>query len=323
MSNSLLRRGLLPCATLLACVVAAPYVGNAQLNGPEAVARATISGTLTVTGTQTIAQVGECSRVNITIAGSITGDVDDGGGVDQVGFELWDDGTMKDSGELDIPVGTTQPINVTLNFLGQYQTGAPGVGVLVYDLPSHTLLYVVDPFIPTDVAGVCPDCSASPRAGCTSAAKSILMLKNSDTDDGKDKLTWKWLNGTSEVLSGDLGDPTATTTYTLCVYAGSDLAGLSLPAGSTWKAAGTKGFKLKDATGTPDGVQKALLKSGAAGKSKVLVKGKGSNLPDDLSGVLPFPVTVQMVNDANSTCFESVFSSAIKNDGKLFKAQTP
>ena len=267
MSNSLLRRGLLPCATLLACVVAAPYVGNAQLNGPEAVARATISGTLTVTGTQTIAQVGECSRVNITIAGSITGDVDDGGGVDQVGFELWDDGTMKDSGELDIPVGTTQPINVTLNFLGQYQTGAPGVGVLVYDLPSHTLLYVVDPFIPTDVAGVCPDCSASPRAGCTSAAKSILMLKNSDTDDGKDKLIWKWSKG-ADTTPGEFADPRNTAEYALCFYSGPSSALLKQisipPSASKWSAVGTKGFKYNDVGGTADGITKIIVKGGGS-----------------------------------------------------------
>jgi hypothetical protein len=88
---------------------------------------------------------------------------------------------------------------------------------------------------------------------------------------------------------------------------------------------GTAGFKYKDASGTgaPGGAQKALLKSGAAGKSKVLVKGKGTALPDTLVPALPLPVKAQLVNDESSVCYEAVYNApqVLKNDAKQFKAK--
>lgn len=53
------------------------------------------------------------------------------------------------------------------------------------------------------------------------------------------------------------------------------------------------------------------------------MKGKGTNLPDTLAPMLPLPVTTQLVNDTNSTCFEATYNTAIKNDAKHFKATTP
>jgi cysteine-rich repeat protein len=158
---------------------------------------------------------------------------------------------------------------------------------------------------------------------CRSAEKSMLLVKTSTTAS-KDKLTWKWINGAATTLT-DLGVPTGTTNYTLCVYAGTAVATVNLPAGSDWKAAGITGFKFKDPTGIPDGAQKVSLKSGAAGKAKALVKGRGSNLPDTLVPPLTLPVTAQLVNDTNDVCFGSVFntSNVIKNDTRQFKAKTP
>lgn len=116
------------------------------------------------------------------------------------------------------------------------------------------------------------------------------------------------------------GTPMGATGYTLCLYAGSAMATVALPAGSNWQTAGSKGFKFQDNSGVPDGARKALLKSGAAGKARALVNGKGTNLPDTLVPMLPLPVTVQLLNDATSTCFEAV---VLKNDAKQFKAKAP
>jgi len=160
--------------------------------------------------------------------------------------------------------------------------------------------------------------------GCKSAAKSLLLLKNNTSDDSKDKLTWKWLKGADTTL-GELGSPTSTTDYTLCLYAGTSTAAVAIPAGSNWQPMGTAGFKYKDASGTgaPGGAQKALLKSGAAGKSKVLVKGKGTALPDTLVPALPLPVIAKLINDESSVCYEAVYNApqVIKNDAKQFKAK--
>ncbi|HSP99608.1 MAG TPA: hypothetical protein VL049_20485 [Candidatus Dormibacteraeota bacterium] len=120
--------------------------------------------------------------------------------------------------------------------------------------------------------------------------------------------------------------PTGTTAFTLCLYAGTTSAALGsadIPPGMNWTAISDKGHKLTDPSGTPDGIQKAILKGGAAGKAKALVKGKGVNLPDILTGVLPLPVTAQLVNDGTTVCFEGQYDVADvrKNDGEQFKAK--
>jgi cysteine-rich repeat protein len=164
------------------------------------------------------------------------------------------------------------------------------------------------------------NCGVLPT-GCRAAGKSLLLLKQG-SDDSKDKLVWKWLKGAVTSI-GDLGDPTSTTNYALCMYAGTAFASVALPAGSNWQPVGMVGFKLKNTSGAPNGAQKALVKSGAAGKAKATVKGKGVNLPDALAPILPLPVTVQLVNDANSVCFEAEYGTpdVVKNDVKQFKAK--
>lgn len=157
--------------------------------------------------------------------------------------------------------------------------------------------------------------------GCKAAGKSLLLLKN-DATDGKDKLVWKWKNGAATTLA-ELGVPTGTTNYTLCLRSGLASASVALPGGAKWQASGSTGFKYGDSTGAPNGAQKALLKSGAGGKAKAQVKGKGVNLPDTLVPALTLPVTVQLVNDSNNTCFEATYGVALKNDVKQFKGKTP
>jgi hypothetical protein len=122
-------------------------------------------------------------------------------------------------------------------------------------------------------------------------------------------------------MLGDLGTPDSMTEYTLCLYAGSTSASVFVPAGSKWEPAGSTAFKFKDSSGTPAGARKAVRKSGTAGKSKVLLKGKGVNLPDVLTPQgLPLPVTVQLVNSDTNTCFKAVYNSAGPNDANQFKA---
>ena len=174
MSNPLHRVRPLLYGMLLGLLAAAPVPAFAQLNGPAPSGvkgpAAVISGTLTVTGTQTITV--DCPHVSVTITGSITGTVDDGGGFDEVLFELWDDGVLKDSQVVNIPVGITQPVSVTLGFQGLYGTLAAGVGIVVTDLPSGDPLFNEDPFFPTDVQGVCP--APAPAIGSPGSLPFVL-----------------------------------------------------------------------------------------------------------------------------------------------------
>ena len=67
-----------------------------------------------------------------------------------------------------------------------------------------------------------------------------------------------------------------------------------VPPGSTdWQELSTKGYKYS--TGSADGITKVLLKGSDRDRSKVLVKGKGTDLPDLTLPISPL-VTVQLVN---------------------------
>jgi hypothetical protein len=168
--------------------------------------------------------------------------------------------------------------------------------------------------------GQCPN----EPTNCVTALKSKVLIKNK-ADDTKDKLVWKWTKGGATVV-GDFADPTTTAQYALCFYEGatSTLIGAAeIAPGSNWSPIGTKGYKYKDTTGSSDGVTKVLVKSGANGKSKALVKGKGANLPDftmPLDTASP-GVVIQLRNNSTGKCLTSAFTTPKKNDAAQFKAK--
>ncbi len=173
------------------------------------------------------------------------------------------------------------------------------------------------------VAADAPPCPASPTAGCLAAGKAKVTAKHSG-DTSKNKLLWKW--GVDSATT-DLGDPTAGTSYRLCLYAGTASIDLSIGVpggGSAWKATATA-FKYKDAAAGGDGAFKMILKSTSSGKVTLLLKGKGSNL--DLSalplGLTSEPLLTQLLRNDDPTCWEASFATLTKDDGTLLKAKTP
>jgi cysteine-rich repeat protein len=132
-----------------------------------------------------------------------------------------------------------------------------------------------------------------------------------------------------------IGDPTATTEYTACVF---DAAGgvtsnalqVDVPAGAPWAARGGSGsFGYSDPSRANDGVEKirvkARLKPGHANASiRFLLIGKRSNLP------LPGPVaadayftadpwvTVQIEPSEGNYCWRGNLRTTVRNDGRRF-----
>jgi hypothetical protein len=167
------------------------------------------------------------------------------------------------------------------------------------------------------------------QTGCRQALKS--KLKYSDDTDDKDKLQWKWGKG-ALTTQADFANPTSTASYQLCVFgktagAPSLLLGADVyPHATRWASVGSTGFKYKDTDGTEDGITKVQLKGGAAGKSKIGVKGKGVALDD-----VPLPlapaitgIRVQLINESNGVCWESDFPmSGITADSESIKASAP
>lgn len=187
---------------------------------------------------------------------------------------------------------------------------------------------------PTITPTPTPDrnCSSQPLAGCKqpqAVNKALLLIK--DKGGERDKLVWKWLKGES-TNAAEFGNPVGATEYTLCVYGQSaGTAALALqarvPGGGTcagqacWTTT-AKGFTYADPDAASDGIRKMVLKSGSAGKAKILIKGGGTALDTpDLPLDQDPQVVVQLKNDfQGGRCWEARFSGpAKKNDAAQFK----
>ena len=167
-------------------------------------------------------------------------------------------------------------------------------------------------------------CPTTPEPNCLTSAKKLLLVKNK-MDNTKDKLIWKFIKGDATTLS-DFANPQMTAAYALCIYGGTSGALVATasvqPSATLWSPIGTKGYKYKDQAGSQSGIQKIILKSGAAGKTKALVKGKGSLLPDPLDlGPLGTNVTVQLLNHESGVCLETIFTAPKKDDTSLYKSK--
>ena len=186
------------------------------------------------------------------------------------------------------------------------------------DTPTDT-----PPATPTETPTIFA-CPATPRADCRppEAGKSLLLVAKG-ADDSSNRLVWKWRNGGAQVDFGTLGDPTATTEYRLCVYAGNAAAELVLPAGAKWQIkGGLVGYLYRDPARVPDGVSKAKVTTGVGHAARALVKGQGANLPETLPAPLPLPVVVQLVSTQDQ-CFSAFYDSAgvLRNDQRRLKAK--
>jgi len=169
-----------------------------------------------------------------------------------------------------------------------------------------------------------------PATTCVTGSVAGLQIKDQLTKP-KDQLKWKLAKGAS-FGQGALGDPSSTTTYTVCVYDTSatvpSLAtSMTVAPGANWQSKSPKGWQFKDKLGASDGVQKIKLKTGNLGKTKVQVIAKGGNLPTPtpFSSTAFFAqdptVTIQMFNSDTSTCWSSEFPTALKNTVSQFKAK--
>lgn len=175
-----MKRTILDCsaALMLALVVTGVSASNAP--GPVSI-RADLPGDPTVTGTATIGDVGDCSRVDINVTGDVTGTNDLGGGSDQVRVSVWDDGVEEDFEIVSVPVGDTVTIDVDLSFLGEVGAGAQGVGVFIFDGPDADFgatLFQLDPFDPDEVPGTCgtPTTVSIPVDSFWAMSALILLL---------------------------------------------------------------------------------------------------------------------------------------------------
>lgn len=173
-------------------------------------------------------------------------------------------------------------------------------------------------------------CSATPAVGCKTGDVAKLTLSDSILDH-RDKAIFVLSKG--EATGEAEFAPGTDNHFAFCLYDESGaptlIYGALMPAdedcrtslGASSKPCWGAGpvTKLKDRFSTPDGVRKATLKSGAAGKTKIVLKGVGQNVREP--GLpLGLPVRAQLQTVAGD-CWEATFATASKNDGSRFKAK--
>ena len=169
-------------------------------------------------------------------------------------------------------------------------------------------------------------CPATPQTcrESTLSGKSLLKIKDR-MPDSKDLIIWKWLKGAATTV-GEFGDPTATDSYTLCLYDNNVfVTSFTAPAGGMcgtapcWSGDGDS-FTYKDKLRDPQGVQKIALRAGSEGAARILFKGKGDNLPMPNLSSIAGPLEVQLINSTGSVCWGATYSMPFQvNDGASFK----
>jgi hypothetical protein len=195
---------------------------------------------------------------------------------------------------------------------------------------------------PTQTPSVTPTgtppalCPPVPATGCRTPAfaqRAKLSIRNK-AERMADQLSWKWRNGAA-TSTADFGKPLANTNYALCVYdhGGSTprlVISARAPAAGVcagkpcWRALGDRGFKYQSAALLPDGLQKLILKAGAAGKAQVraIARGPILALPPQTDGKVlqqDTKVIVQLVSD-RPDCWQASFSApASANTFYVFK----
>lgn len=186
-------------------------------------------------------------------------------------------------------------------------------------------------------------CPATPAAGCRSAEKGILKIKD-DSDPSKDLVLWKWLKGAATTQAELGADPvTGGTSYAACLYdqaAGVpslaiemrvDRSGDACAGRPCFKSIGGqppvgKGWRYMDRDMSSDGVRRMVLKGGVARRAKIVFQAKGAalSLPAPFSGEQLLAqdgnVIIQLVSSDGGACFETVLPEpAKKNAADLFR----
>ena len=185
------------------------------------------------------------------------------------------------------------------------------------------------------VGGDCcsPTCTM-PTCAVSGSGKAMLLSK--ELAPSSAKLIAKFLKGPA-LTQIDFGDPVGgATEYHLCIWRDGptlvadyevDRAGDMCGTALCWKSVGAappagKGYSFKDALTSSDGVRLISLKSGGAGKSKALIKGKGNNLTPIAAALqTATSVTMQLHGDSAPVCLQATLSNISKQDPTFFKAK--
>ena len=168
-------------------------------------------------------------------------------------------------------------------------------------------------------------CAQTPVSGC---ATPVGFKKPLRFNLKRQLATWRWRT-TGNIPVTEFGSPLTTTSYSLCIYAGTPatlVSELRAPAGGTckagrpcWKARPAKGFRYKDLDATPDGVTRLVLRTAVGHLADLALKARGPNIQFP---PLPLdePVIAQLVKSEGPECWQSNYSAPpVKNTSQSYK----
>jgi hypothetical protein len=128
--------------------------------------------------------------------------------------------------------------------------------------------------------------------------------------------------------ASEFDDPTTDADYGVCLYAGAPgsevlVYDAGIPASSTLWRARSRGFVYTDRLRAERGASRVSVKSDAAMRSSFDVRANGARFSP---GQFPLttPVTAQLVNRGNGTCWAGSFvgGDVRSSNGAEFKART-
>lgn len=119
----------------------------------------------------------EYDTAGVYVSGDVLfdGTTDDGTGFDLVTFRLWDDGSMKFEATYNGVIGSSNSFHFDVYYPGLVAQGAEGVGLYLYDDPSGSSIFDIDPYNPPHYADP-SQCQRDCGPGAVPEPASWLML---------------------------------------------------------------------------------------------------------------------------------------------------
>jgi hypothetical protein len=175
-------------------------------------------------------------------------------------------------------------------------------------------------------------------------SRSTSSIKNSPPTYGKRTISLPgWIIRCSSLIAGrrgtaheeqscaserDCGRPCrlrpGDAAYEPCLFAGTaaTIVGEArvAPDAQRWRARSDTGYRYRDPAGSADGIQKLLLKGSPGDRTKIVLKGKGSALPDPVPPVA-LPLIVQLRNTDTDICWSAIYTEADVNESGKLKAK--
>jgi hypothetical protein len=151
---------------------------------------------------------------------------------------------------------------------------------------------------------------------------SLVAIADFGSTPGAPRATWRWKG---PISLSDLGDPTTSTSYELCVLDRSGGTAIlrgneAFPSGSASWAPSGHGFTFHSSSPGPQNEQALRLRASSAGKGSIRLKDRSEDI---VIGGTPYaedPDVTLRLRSSDGICWDAHYPTSRLNDGTQFKA---